>query len=101
MQYEDLELHYGDKHMKKLLIAAIGILAASLLSTNSFAFPAGQVSGIQAGENAVKVHFYRHGHCHACRPLWDQCHHFRLCHYPLPNWAVPGGDCCCSLIWPF
>jgi len=46
--------------MKKLLIAVIGILAMSLMSTNSFAFTAGAAKGIHAtGTSAVKV-------CYGC-----------------------------------
>ena len=81
--------------MKKLVIAALGILAASLLSSNAFAFTANHAKGIQIGESAVKVHHYWRHH----RPLWDCCHHYRLCHYPYPRWYA--SDCNCSPLWPF
>ena len=92
--------------MKKLLVAAIGIAAASLLSSNAFAFSAGHARGVAAGENAIAIH-YRH--CNASARFscggspyhFDRCHHYRLCHYPYPNIRSKGADCCCSLLWPF
>ncbi len=110
MQFQEIKLrlkgHYRNEIMKKLLIAAIGITVASLLSSSAFAFSGGYAKGIAAGESAVKVH-YRH--CHASAHFscggspyhFDRCHHYRLCHYPYPNIASRGADCCCSLLWPF
>ena len=92
--------------MKKLLVAAIGIAAASLLSSHAFAFSAAHARGVPAGGNAIVIH-YRH--CNASARFscggspyhFDRCHHYRLCHYPYPNIRSKGADCCCSLLWPF
>ncbi len=80
--------------MKKLLIVTASIFAASLLSTNSFAFDAGLAKGVYAGESIVKVH-HSCRHCRYGRKL--TLSHYRLCHYPYPTWAT----CDCSLLWPF
>ena len=108
MQFQEIKLrlkgHHRKKIMKKLLVAVIGITAASLLSSNAFAFSAGHAKGITAGESAIQVH-YRHCnvnggfHCGGSPYHFDSCHHYRLCHYPYPN--IKGADCCCSLLWPF
>jgi hypothetical protein len=113
MQFQEIKLrlkgHYRNQIMKKLFIAAAGIAAASLLSSNAFAFSGGYAEGIAAGESAVKVHYRHCCHCNASAHFgcggnpyyFDRCHHFRLCHYPYPNIRSRGADCCCSLLWPF
>ncbi len=81
--------------MKKLLIAAFGILAASFVSTNSFAFPSGAANGVHAASSAVAVH-YRHCPYNRCgRRL--TLSHYGLCHYPNPTWATFR----CYTFWPF
>jgi hypothetical protein len=90
--------------MKKFLVAVIGITAASLLSSSAFAFSADYAKRITVGESAIQVR-HRHGNvnggfrCGGSPYHFDRCHHYRLCHYPYPNRR--GGDCCCSLLWPF
>jgi hypothetical protein len=82
--------------MKKLLIVAASIFAASLLPTNSFALDAGAAKGVHAGESAVTVHSYHHRrHYRNGRRL--TLSHYALCHYPYPNSAVNG----CYTLWPF
>ncbi len=84
--------------MKKLLIAAFCIFAASSVSTSSFAFPSGDATGVRAGDSAIAVHWrhYRHHrHCDYGRRL--TLSHFGLCHYPNPTWAT----CGCYTLWPF
>ena len=84
--------------MKKLGVAVFSVLAVSLLSSNSFAVNLSNATGVSVGGSAVKVHC----HCLRCRPpYFDKCHHYRLCHYPYPNWYIRGADCHCSLLWPF
>ncbi len=90
--------------MKKLLRAAITVAAASLLSSNAFAFSAGYAKGVTAGESAIQVHHrvcaVNGGFgCGGSPYHFDRCHHYRLCHYPYPNRRH--GDCCCSPLWPF
>ncbi len=84
--------------MKKLGVAVFSVLAVSLISSNSFAVSLSNAAGVSVGGSAVKVQ------CHCYKPVryyFDQCHHYRLCHYPYPNWHKRGADCCCSLLWPF
>ena len=42
--------------MRKLLIAVVGILTATLLSSGAFAYTDGQARGVKASSNVVKVH---------------------------------------------
>jgi hypothetical protein len=81
--------------MKKLLVAAVSILAASFVSSNSFAFPAGHATGIDVGAAAVQVHSRHARHCRHGRRL--TLSHYGLCHYPNPTWAT----CGCYTLWPF
>jgi hypothetical protein len=81
--------------MKKLLIAAFSILAASFVSSNSFAFPASHAKGIDGGASAVQVHYRHYRHYRHGRQL--TLSHYGLCHYPYPTSATYG----CYTLWPF
>jgi hypothetical protein len=81
--------------MKKLLIAAFSVLAASFVSTGSFAFPAGDAKGVHVAGSAIAVHYRHARRCGYGRRL-TLCH-YSLCHYPYPTWA----SCGCYTLWPF
>jgi hypothetical protein len=81
--------------MKKLLIAAVSIMAMSFVSSNSFAFTASHAKGIEAGSAAIQVHNCFGRRCKHGRRL--TLSHYRLCHYPYPTWA----SCGCYTLWPF
>lgn len=70
--------------MRKLILAAAAILAATLLSGNAFAFTGGEARGLHAASSVVKVH--------SC----GRCRHHRGCAgcgavlYPTPACGCNG-----------
>jgi hypothetical protein len=90
--------------MKKFAIAVLGILAASLLSSNAFAFSGDHARGVQAGSHVVKagyrhhrVRAYRSYYYAPCyrprcyRPCYNSCYTYSSCNsYYSPYY---GGGC--------
>ncbi len=93
--------------MKKLLVAIIGIVAATLLSSNAFAFSGAHSNGVQIANQAVKVHYRCYRNCYTYRYAvrhvyytyhyrtccYRRCYCYRPCYYyrPCYNPCYSGG----------
>ncbi len=78
--------------MKKLMIAAAAILAATLVSGSAFAVPGGATKTLEAPAATVKVSCRRHHRVHTHHYRAPCCGYYRCCgYYSLYTYTTP---CC-------